>query len=608
MSRSGPLLLYLLLSAANAAAGVTVVPESAGTPQINSPAGAVGTAGSTFGGLSAPSLSFRSPALTPLPSASWAPAPIPSAVVPGVPVAKPKAPETRRIVFDVRGSRGGHGDVAAAYLTAYDLLDRTVGRKDAVTPEITFVAGETERRILSRLTGRTVRDGDDLFDGFAKVFAHSSLPADHPPADVLMNLAAAEGEFAGNGDLRWAGGPRIQDGRIPVSDKTVILTQTVFGNTESEAKGPATALVGGQRLELSHAGLARHDGGVYADPVARALRGRPREEIKTFVLGELEKTEVSGTAAVGAVLNGEVLAGAEVGLAYGISMKEVKPQFEAYLIGLANQAAKARGSFVVVTPSGFTLDDVKDKTLRERLVVFEGDRVMPETAEPGKIYVLKTGTMPHALFVGLMAYSRPPPVLAGDGAMSAAVGLGRPFVLTKVGWNDLNIQTYAERLTLRAPADKRGLIRDVFLKSYLERAGELDSIASAFAETSRAIPTLTDTMFEAVQAARDAGSMEVPTQKLLGGVKDEVLRASLIAMRSLLGDADAQEFAFDALTAGSARSRRLVASAMFRGMTRGTTLLKPFRWLDFHPLNVLAAKIALRYTRVMQQRDARHRL
>jgi len=600
MSRRSPFLLCLVLAVVNATAGVTVVPESTGSPQVNSQAGA-GVSGNPSPSLSAPSLSFLAPALSPLASPSWAPAPVPS-VAPAAAISTVKPAETRRIIFDVRGSRGGHGDVAAAYLTAYDLLDRTIGREDAITPEITFIAGETERRILSRLAGRQVSDGGDLFDGFAKVFAHSSLPADHPPADVLMNLAAPEGEFAGKGDLRWSEGPRIQDGRIPVSDRTVILTQTVFGNTESAAKGPATALVGGKRLELSHAGLARNDGGIYADPVARDLRGRPREELKRFILQQTDKTEVSGAAAIAAVLNGEVLAGAEVGLAYGISMKEVKPQFEAYLIGLANQAAKARGSFVVVTPSAFKLEDIKNRDLRARIVVFEGDRVMPETAVAGKIYILKTGTMPHALFVGLMAYSRPPPVLAGDGAMSAAVGLGRPFVLTKVGWNDENIRTFAERLSFRVPLEKRGLINAVFLKTHLERAGELDSIASAFAETSRSIPTLTDTMFAAVQAARDASELGVPTQAVLGGVKDEILRASLIALRSLLGDADAQEIAYDTLRSGSARSRRLVASALFRDMTRGTRLLKPFRWLDFHPLNLLAAKLALRYNRAERLR------
>jgi hypothetical protein len=202
-----------------------------------------------------------------------------------------------------------------------------------------------------------------------------------------------------------------------------------------------------------------------------------------------------------------------------------------------------------------------------------------------------------------MAYSRPPPVVAGDGAMSAAVGLGRPFVLTKVGWNDENIRTFAERLSLRAPEGKRELIKAVYLSSKLERAGELDALAGVFAETSRAIPTLTDTMFAAVQAARDSQSPDVTTDRLLVGVKDPVLRASLISLRALLGDADAQEIAFDTLRGGDARERRLVASAMFRDMSSRLTFLKPFRALDFYPLNLLAAKLALRYSRAVG-RDA----
>ncbi len=599
-SRLAPLLI-LLLAAAHAAAGVTSIPDAVGTPQVNvSPGGVLTTAGPSPAGLSAPSLS--APALSPFSAPSLAPVPILPAQAAAVSAAAKPVPAPL-IVFDVRGSRGGHGDVAAAYLTAYDLLERTKGRDDAVTPRITFVAGATERRILSRLAGHPVKDGDDIFDGFAKVFDPETLPAAHPPADVLMNLASQEGEFARHGDLRWSDGISAKNARLPVNERTVILTQTVFGNTESASNGPATALIGGSRLEMSHAGLARGDAGIYADPVARSLRGRPREEVRRFVLGEAEKTDIGGTAAVAAILSGEVLAGAEVGLAYGISMKEVKPQFERYLAGLAMKAQGEQGSFVVVTPSAFKLEDIKSARLRERVVVYDGDRPMPEVAQAGKIYILKTGTLPHPLFVGLMAYSRPPPVVAGDGAMSAAVGLGRPFVLTKVGWNDENIRTYAERLSLRAPEGKRELIKAVYLSSKLERAGELEEISGVFAETARAIPTLTDTMFAAVQAARDSRSPDVPTDLLLGGVKDPVLRASLISLRALLGDADAQEIAFDTLRGGDARERRLVASAMFRDMSSRLTFLKPFRALEFHPLHILAAKLALRYSRAVS-RDA----
>ncbi|MFI5347532.1 MAG: hypothetical protein ACHQ51_14250, partial [Elusimicrobiota bacterium] len=509
----------------------------------------------------------------------------------GGPPPPPPAParEAPHIVFDVRGSRGGNGDVAAAYLTASDLFARTRGRDDALVPAVTFVAGEIERRILSRLTGKEVGDGGTLFDGAARV-VEATLPAQHEPADVLMNLAAHDGEFD-------------RQGHIPVKKNGIIVTQTVFGNTESARKGPATMLVGGKRLELSNAGLAKKDSGVYADVVARSLRGRTREEIKRFVLNAAEEADVKGSAAIAAILKKEVLGGADIGLAYGIGMAEVKPQFERYVSGLAARADKERSSLVIVTPSSFEISDIKNESLRKRVVVFNGDVPIPEITQPGAIYILKTGTLPHPLFVGLMAYSRPPPLLAGDGAMSAAVGLGRPFVMTQVPWNAENLKVYAERLTARAPQDKRALIADVYHGLKLERAGELEAIAPAYAATSKAIPLLTDTLFSAVQAARDLHD-EVPTGEMLRGVDDEVLKTSLVTQRSLEGDADAREIAFETLRSGSARSRGLLVGALNRDLAGRFAFLRPLMRLDFMPINAMAARLALTFVGIAERRAA----
>ncbi|UPT74321.1 MAG: hypothetical protein M0D55_00780 [Elusimicrobiota bacterium] len=594
-----PLFLIWLLAAAPAAAGVTSVPETFEVkPAGNSAAGASGSV-SPLGGTPVPVLS---PALAamPSPSAGPAPAPVQAAAVAAKAAAQPAAakalpPETRRIVFDVRGSRGGHGDVAAAYLTAYDLLDRTAGRSDAITPSITFIAGDAERKILSRLTGRTVRSGDDLFDGQVKVYAHG-LPKSEPEPDVLMNLAAPDGEYKRPlpGDEKYG---------LRLAKNTVILTQTVFGNTESEAKGPATMMINGRRLELSNAGLATADAGVYADPVARALRRMTPEQRKQFALDRLEEADVPGSAAAGAVVRGEVLAGAEIGLAYGISMKEVKPQFEQYLSGLAARLDKTKGSYVIVTPSAFKVSDVKDVFLRGRIQVIEGDPVLPEKAEKGKIYVLKTGTLPHPAFVSLMALSRPPPVVAGDGAMSAAIGLGRPFVLTRVGWNEDNIEAYARRLYLRTPPKDRPIVKEVFEKGRLQYALGLETVAPAFDQTSRAIPLLTDTMFAAIQAARDVEASEVPTSALLAEIQDPKLKASLLSVRSVLGDFDAQELAGEALYGGDKKARRITASALAREVLGGAFIMRHLVALDFHPINMLAARFALRWTRAAARRD-----
>lgn len=522
-----------------------------------------------------------------------APHDAPSAMAPAALAPPAAAPDAKQIVFDVRGSRGGHGDVAAAYLTTFDILDRTVGHPDAVTPRVTLIADPTERSILSRLLGRPVRDGDSLFDGHARVYGPQTLPADHPPADLVMTLAAPNGEFSRKGDLRWIDRQQSGEGVIPVTERSAILTQTVFGNTEALGTDVATIMIGGLRLELSHAGLARRDAGVYTDPIARLLRGHARETVGRFVLDEASRTEVPGAAAVTAVLTGEVLAGAQAGLAYGISMKEVKPQFERYLQGLSVEARRTGGSYALFTPSGFSLSDVEDDALRGRITVIEPDRSMPERAEPGRIYIVKTGTLPHPLFVGLMAYSRPPPVLAGDGAMSAALGLGRPFVMTGVEWNQKNIDVFAQRLASRAAPKDRSLVYSVYFDLALEKALQLEALAPAYEEVSRAIPSLTDTMLAAVEAARHAPSAEVPVSRLVEGMRDDVLRASLVAVRSVNGEEEARDMAWTLLRQGTTRERGLVASALMRAGVRRALMLKAFRMVDFYPLNVFAARVAL---------------
>jgi hypothetical protein len=597
-------LLAVLLSAPPAFAGVTSIPDIVASPDGNTGGSSASGAASVSAGAMtslAPTLAAPLPQIAPLPAALAAGpsfvAARPAAVGPAAVSARAAVPaaasaaaaENPHIVFDVRGSRGGNGDVAAAYLTAYDLFARTNGRDDAIVPSVTFVAGQIERGILSRLSGREVGDGGTLFDGQARVVGALS-PDRHEPADVLMNLAAHDGEFG-------------REGHIPVRENGIIVTQTVLGNTESDRKGPATVLVGGKRLELSNAGLAKKDGGIYADPVARGLRGRPREEVGRFVLSEAEEADVKGSAAIAAILKKEVLAGSEMGLAYGIGMSAVKPQFERYLSGLAARAARENGSFVVATPSVFDIADVKNDSLRSRIVILDGDVPLPEFSQKGTIYVLKTGTLPHRLFVGLMAYSRPPPILAGDGAMSAAVGLGRPFVMTQVPWNAANLKVFAERIAARAPREKRALVEDVYLHLKLERASELDALAPSYAATARAIPVLTDTLFVAVQAARELDSGK-PTSALLNGVDDERLKSSLLVSRSLEGDPEALTIAEQTLRAGDERSRGLLVSGILRGLPDRLSFLRPFLSADFMPVNALAARLALRFVSAAERRRA----
>lgn len=530
-----------------------------------------------------------------------------------------RGPVERHIVFDVRGSRGGHGDVAAGYLTAFDLIDRL--RPGDAAPRISFIADQTELRILSRLTGETISSGSGLFGGRATAYSAQDIPRELPPASVLMVLADAAGEFTRHGNLRWVDSADPEKGYIPATRDTVIMTQTVFGNTEITVPRNATVLHGRNRLELSHAGIREGHAGVYTDPVGRALRGRSREQVRAFALDEARKASGRGAERVTAFLQGEALSGAEPGLAYGITAKEVKSQFERYLKGLAARARKG-ASYALFTPSGFSRDDVKDGSLRKRIVVIEDGDPMPAAAQPGRIYVVKTGTLPHPLFVSLMAYARPPPVLAGDGAMSAALSLGRPYVMTEVAWNRRNILDYGARLSKAAlSAPQRRLFARVYGKQALEHALELEEHAPLFDKVSRDIPTLTDSLFEAAEAAHGVSATGMPVREVMASVGDDVLRDYVVALRSVTGDEDARLLAWQRLRDSDSLARRRQAAAVVRcavlysifPQSIARWLLAPDRTLHIWNLTALnlpvigsvAARLALYSAGLANRRRAR---
>lgn len=85
---------------------------------------------------------------------------------------------------------------------------------------------------------------------------------------------------------------------------------------------------------------------------------------------------------------------------------------------------EAGKSFCLLTPLRFDDSDIVDPELRQRVVLVANEASLPDHVEPGKIYIVKTKTLPHRVFVGLIAYSMRKglvPVGAGDGFLSAAI-------------------------------------------------------------------------------------------------------------------------------------------------------------------------------------------
>lgn len=501
----------------------------------------------------------------------------------------------KHIVFDLRGSRGGKGDVAAAYLTAADLLHRGPAER----PRITFVTAAAEQKILSQLVGRKVEPHDNIFDGLVRVAPLESL-AELPAADLYLALAAPDGEFASRHKLERVDEKAAAPGSIPISERSVVLNQTVLGNTES-AGGPATALVGGHRLEMRTAGIAPFESGIYADPIARGLRGLSRERVREFVLDEIPADASGKLGALRDTLSGKSVKGAKPVLVYGVSMPEVKPQFFGYLKGLAEEAEQSGQSFMIVSPSAIEPGEVaKHAHLRRRMRFLDPEQPLPAVAERGMIYVLRTGALPHPVFIGMMALSAAPPIVAGDGAMSAAIALGRPFVMTRVSWNEDNIEAFSKRLQAETKDPQvRRLIRRIFGKSFfssdaaLREAQALSAHAELFERASRAIPYLTETLLSAARAARRLVEPGVPARALIAELEDPLLRASLLAARTIQGDPTARELAREQLRAAEREERRAMASALSRAAAERVRPLRGLRSFELPFLDALVSRLVL---------------
>lgn len=410
----------------------------------------------------------------------------------------------KEIVVDVRGSRGGNGDVAGGYLTVMDFIQNY-----QVKSSITILVDETSRKILERLA-----QGNTAFWSAVSVETIDSLPP-IKIFDLYLALASPSGTFRYGNQLRERGKnedvPQIEEAKKKINIKTegVLIVQTVLGNTENPSSLNPHAVVrsNGVNYEMSPAGIAPNETGIYSDYIAVQLRAKTAAEVRQFVLTEAESIEDEfSRESVRQILRKNKLRGSSFGLAYGISAGATQTQFMSYLKGLA---ARSTDSFCLVTPSRFDESDIKDPELKGRVKIIASGQELPETAEPGKIYIVRAKTLPHKVFVGLMAYSMKAgltPVGAGDGFMSAAINLGGPFALTRVSWNAKNIANLKARLIQVAAQfypdptqliSVKTIVENVFGKIDMRRAQDLKLLTPLFEAISRDIPDLSERIMNA---------------------------------------------------------------------------------------------------------------
>ena len=447
----------------------------------------------------------------------------------------------QNIMIDVRGSRGGKGDVAAGFLTARDLIER--GKFEGT---IVFIIDDQSGEILSKLYGKSVQSGTVFDSGKVRFYKLDALPSTIRPADLYFSLANPSGTIRYSNDLAIVSSNLSQTaGKIPITKNTVVIVQTVLGNTENVNSVNPNGLLQfrGRNYAISPAGIGKNENGIYWDPVAAKLRGKSKSDTKNIIINALELLPANDEKRllVEGVLKNKVLQNSHVGLVYGVTATSVKEQFERYLTGLGTEAEKKGKSYTLITPSGFSLNDLQNPSLREKIEVITSAGEIPVTAKPGKIYIIKTGALPHEIFVGLMAYSDIPPLVAGDGAMSAAINLGRPFVMTRVKWNEKNIANLKTLLISNAQSDAEIALYERVYGSQLDLSGALDleKYSSRFGELSQKTTLLTDTMIDSATGIRRFSLPDVPIIQTLEQTKDGALRLSYLSYAAERGEVKA---------------------------------------------------------------------
>lgn len=439
----------------------------------------------------------------------------------------------REIIIDVRESRGGNGDVASGYLMAMELL-----RNKQISGFITILVDDKSKKILSRLA-----QGNLEFWSRVKVETMRTLP-DGKVFDLYLALASPSGDFIHKQDIIELEGlaPVSYESpqKIKLKSSGVLIVQTVLGNTENTNYKHPNALVRTQGInyEMSVAGLGLNEGGIYNDYVALHLKHKTLDEVRQFIMGQSDLiSDLFSRMAVEKIIGGKKLQGAQIGLAYGISLNETKKQFESYLRGLVSNNETG---YCLITPSKVDEGDISDPNIRAKVKFVTDLDSLPDTAEAGKIYIVKTGTLPHSVFVGLMAYSMKsgqPPIGAGDGFMSAAINLGEPFVLTRVEWNAQNIQNLKDRLIDIAhgvyidPIEFEfavSLVSQVFDQIDFNDAKSLVHLRPLFAQLSELAPALFDRIINAaVAVSAQTQTSHNHNHKYDEDVLDPMLRSSL---------------------------------------------------------------------------------
>lgn len=401
------------------------------------------------------------------------------------------------IIFDIRKSRGGNGDIASSFLTFMDL----VNRYKIYDKNVTFLVDEKSHiRLLSML-------GEKNSLSNLITISYENELINSKPFDLYISMASPSGLLY-HKSLE----------SIPFTENAIYVIHTVLGNTENKSSLNAKSLVKlkNSYFDMSSPGLSESELGVYGDSVAQMLRGKSEEFTRNYLLSEINKiSDAKLSQQLNLLLTKKSFSNSKIGLVYGITLKETTSQFEKYLEGVVNLLNEP---ICLITPSKVDLTTFQNEKLKSQIQIMDENNTMPLIGEKNKIYILKVKNLPHSIFVGLTYLSMKQgivPIGAGDGFLSAAIQLEEPFSLTKVKWNSKNIENLKSLLLkeltsnsfqVNTHADGNKLIEDIFEKNDLSKTMQLINFRKIFKNLRLKVPILTDSLIKMVVGLRNLDS------------------------------------------------------------------------------------------------------
>lgn len=451
-----------------------------------------------------------------------------------------------KIVIDVRGSRGGKGDVAAGYLFAMDLMENY-----KLSNPIVFLAEDTERSILLDLA-----NGVKGFDDNFSVKRLSDFTEDDV-FDLCIQLANKTGDIRNREDFRFVRSGSLLKRRKPrkanlnIAEDGVVISQPVIGNTEDYFRSRGTLWYKGSRYALTTPGLEPGQSGVYRDFIALRLRDLNFADTLDFVQSSLDKAIFLYRHSEDNLKTATDLAkvqAIQIGLVYGISLNGPQRQFYDYLEVLLNEPRNK--PLVIFSPSSFDLEKFAETkgAATKNLELVTTKEWLPKNLSTDKVYLVLTENLPHPTFIGLMAASmknRFVTIGAGDGFMSAAINLGGPFAMTTVVWNVENVNAFGKVLydlaerklsTRLGMSTARKLFIDVFTGKKLAKAPALSRYEDLFKSLNEYLPDfaerILDSAYKIKQVDLTMANLEKPNQ-ILDPLLDEAL-ANRISRKTVL--------------------------------------------------------------------------